>query len=66
MLLYLQMDIPQSVCERLYHSVSSIAMNRNVYWIIVTGGARGLLGQYITGVECTMITEIGMCSHMTL
>ena len=59
------MDIPQSVCERCYHSVSSVAMNRNVYWIIVTGGGcRGLFN--ITGVECTMIVETGMCSHMTL
>ena len=58
-MIIIQIDMPQSVCERRHHSVSSIAMNRNVYWIIVIGGYMEDW-EYITGVECTMIVEIGM------
>ena len=57
-LYYFQIDLPQSVCERWAHSLSSVTMKRNIEWLIITGG-RGMDLSRISGVDVTVIVEIG-------
>ncbi len=64
LLLLLQINLPQSVCGRQLHSVSSIRMNTNTQWMIVTGGY-GMDCSLIVGVDVVMIIEIGMCIIIT-
>ena len=45
------------MCARFGHSVSSVTLNTNTVWIIVTGGMRGSLN--IEGVEVAMVVELG-------
>ncbi len=47
-----------SVCGRMYHSVSSVTLNTNTVWIIVTGGV-GIDYCAITGAEVAMVVELG-------
>ena len=46
------------MCERWYHSVSSVTLNTNTVWIIVTGGW-GIDGSAIKGAEVAMVVELG-------
>ena len=57
----IQIILHQSVCGRWCHSVSSITINTNTAWIIVTGG-RGMDDFAIGGANITMIVEIGKCT----
>ena len=53
-----QIDLPQSVCGRWAHSLSSVTMKRNTEWLIITGGL-GKSYSHISGVNVTVIVEIG-------
>ncbi len=63
-IILLQINLPQSVCRRWSHSVSSIRMNTNTQSIIVTGGY-GMGISPIIGDDVVMIIEIGMCIIIT-
>ena len=48
------------MCRRECHSVSSVTLNINTVWIIVTGGRRDLWSIIaIEGVEVAMVVELG-------
>ncbi len=47
-----------SVCGRQSHSVSSVTLNTNTVWIIVTGGM-GIDWRTIKGAEVAMVVELG-------
>ena len=55
---FFQIDLPQSVCGRWAHSLSSVTMKRNTEWLIITGGL-GKSYSHISGVDVTVIVEIG-------
>ena len=58
--LYYQIDLPLSVCGRWADSLSSVTMKRNTEWLIITGGSgMGPLISPISGVNVTVIIEIG-------
>ena len=42
----------------MYHSISSVTLNTNTVWIIVTGG-RGMDYSIIEGAEVAMVVELG-------
>ena len=46
------------MCGRVYHSVSSVTLNTNTVWIIVTGGD-GMDYRSIKGAEVAMVVELG-------
>ena len=46
----LQINLPQSVSERYYHSLSVYAVGLNCVWIVVTGGCVERHKQTIDGV----------------
>ena len=46
------------MCGRQYHSVSSVTLNTNTVWIIVTGGT-GMGSSVIKGAEVAMVVELG-------
>ncbi len=50
------------MCGRCCHSVSSITLNTNTVWIIVTGGVgrgwKGFEGP-INGIDVVMVVELG-------
>ena len=54
----LQIDLPESVTKRRYHSLSTFYISKHCIWIVVTGGVRddGL----VTDPYITMIVELGM------
>ena len=54
-----QIDLPQSVCGRRVHSISSVTMKRNTEWLIITGGEGMGYFSDISGVDVTVIVEIG-------
>ena len=59
---FFQIDLPQSVCERWLHSLSSVTMKRNTEWLIITGGygmGSSFFSLPISGVNVTVIVEIG-------
>ena len=67
MLIYssLQINLPDSVTKRFYHSMSTYYISKERFWIIVTGGCNEYnrsnnTGLPITGSNVTVITELGM------
>ena len=46
------------MCGRWGHSVSSVTLNTNTVWIIVTGGT-GMVFLVIEGAEVAMVVELG-------
>ena len=67
MLIYssLQINLPDSVTKRFYHSMSTYYISKERFWIIVTGGCSEYnrsnnTGLPITGSNITVITELGM------
>ena len=67
MLIYssLQINLPDSVTKRLYHSMSTYCISKERFWIVVTGG----YSEYnrsdnkltpITGSNILVIIELGM------
>ena len=67
MLIYssLQINLPDSVTKRFYHSMSTYYILKERFWIVVTGGwneynrSDGTV-QSITGPDVTVIIELGM------
>ena len=67
MLIYssLQINLPDSVTKRFYHSMSTYYISKERFWIIVTGGyceydrSDNALTP-ITGSDTMMIIELGM------
>ena len=67
MLIYssLQINLPDSVTKRFYHSMSTYYISKERFWIIVTGGGSKYKQSKniflpITGSNITMIIELGM------
>ena len=62
---FLQINLPDSVTKRFYHSMSTYYISKERFWIIVTGGACTYnvsdgTSINITGPYITMIIELGM------
>ena len=53
------MDLPKEISGRYLYSVSSVTMNTNTQWIIITGGL-GMDWNNISGDNVTMIVELGI------
>ena len=65
MLIYssLQINLPDSVTRRFYHSMSTYYISKERFWIVVTGGCNDRSNkrvQPITGSNITVIIELGM------
>ena len=66
MLIYssLQINLPDSVTTRFYHSMSTYYISKERFWIVVTGGCNEYRSddtvQPITGSDTIMIIELGM------
>ena len=56
--LFFQIDLPDSVCRRQGHSLSSFTVKTNTVWLIITGG-QGPTFSSIKGSDVTSIVEIG-------
>ena len=60
----LQINLPDSVTKRFYHSMSTYYISKDGFWIVVTGGYSGYLSATtalpITGSNITMVIELGM------
>ena len=54
----LQIDVPESVTKRCYHSLSTFYISKHCIWIVVTGGMRDCVP--VTDPDITMIVELGM------
>ena len=67
MLIYssLQINLPDSVTKRFYHSMSTYYISKERFWVVVTGGysvcnkSSDTLTP-ITGSNITVIIELGM------
>ena len=60
-----QINLPDSVTKRFYHSMSTYYISKERFWIIVTGGSNGYnrsvnTAPPITGSNITVIIELGM------
>ena len=66
----LQINLPQSVSERYFHSLSVYTVGLNCVWIVVTGGCverhketiDGVVeysGTYVSHPNITMVIELG-------
>ena len=67
MLIYssLQINLPDSVTKRFYHSMSTYYISKERFWIVVTGGwneynRSDSTVQSITGPDVTVIIELSM------
>ena len=67
MLIYssLQINLPESVIKRYYHSMTTYEISNGHVWITVTGGCREYdqsddTDIVITGSDVTFIIELGM------
>ena len=67
MLIYssLQMNLPDSVTKRFYHSMSAYYISKERFWIVVTGGCNEYNKSNhtltpITGSDILVIIELGM------
>ena len=67
MLIYssLQINLPESVIKRYYHSMTTYEISNGHVWLIVTGGCREFDQSnnkhiLITGSDVTFIIELGM------
>ena len=67
MLIYssLQINLPESVIKRYYHSMTTYEISNGHVWLIVTGGCREWdrsdnSNIVITGSDVTFIIELGM------
>ena len=61
----LQINLPDSVIKRFYHSMSTYYISNERFWIVVTGGYSEYnqsddIGVPITGSDITVIIELGM------
>ena len=73
MLIYssLQINLPDSVTKRFYHSMSTYYISKKRFWVIVTGGdstynvfdGRTI---HITGSYITMMIELGMINTIIM
>ena len=56
-----QICLPDSVTERNSHSMTTYPISNQYFWIVVTGGDRGMSTfSHITGSDVTVIIELGM------
>ena len=67
MLIYssLQINLPESVIKRYYHSMTTYEISNGHVWLIVTGGCSEYVQSdntniVITGSDVTFIIELGM------
>ena len=65
----LQINLPDSVSKRFYHSMSTYYISKERFWVIVTGGASTYnvsdgTSIPITGSNITMIIELGMIIYI--
>ena len=67
MLIYssLQINLPDSVAKRFYHSMSTYYISKERFWIVVTGGCSEIYrstntAQPITGSDTLLIIELSM------
>ena len=67
MLIYLslQINLPDSVTKRFYHSMSTYYISKERFWVVVTGGYSEYnrsvnTGLRITGSDITVMIELGM------
>ena len=64
MLIYssLQINLPESVIKRYYHSITTYEISNGHVWLIVTGGCNrsNKTNIVITGSDVTFIIELGM------
>ena len=65
----LQLNLPESVTRRYYHSLSTYYISNQCVWIVVTGGNEeynldedecDIVHRPISGSNVTMIIELGM------
>ena len=73
MLIYssLQINLPESVVKRYYHSMTTYEISNGHVWLIVTGGCRELdrsdnSNIVITGSDITFIIELGMIINIRI
>ena len=61
MLIYssLQIDLPESVTNRVGHSLSTFYVSKRYIWIVVIGGTRDD-DVLVTDPDITMIVELGV------
>ena len=67
----LQINLPDSVSKRFYHSMSTYYISKERFWVIVTGGASAYnvsdgTSIPITGSNITMIIELGMIIYIII
>ena len=55
----LQINLPESVCERYNHSVSAFVMGPYCVWSVVVGGKLKFGGADIAYPNVTMLIELG-------
>lgn len=55
----LQINLPESVCERYNHSVSAFLMGPYCVWLVVVGGRVKFGGADITDPNVMMLVELG-------
>ena len=55
----LQINLPESVCERYNHSVSAFVMGPYCVWLVVVGGKLKSGGADIAYPNVTMLIELG-------
>ena len=73
MLIYssFQINLPDSVTKRFYHSMSTYYISKERFWIVVTGGCSEYY-QYdktslkITGSNIMVIIELGMIINIQI
>ena len=72
MLIYssLQINLPDSVTKRFYHSMSTYYISKERFWIVVTGGCSKYnrsdsTVQPITRPHVTVIIELGMVVNIS-
>ena len=61
----LQINLPDSVTKRFYHSMSTYYISKERFWIVVTGGCSEYnpstkTALQITGSNIVVIIELGM------
>ena len=58
-LIELQIDLPDLIIGRCDHSVSTVTLNNNTVWIIVTGGRENVNYKVFYDAEVAMVVELG-------
>ena len=54
-----QINLPDSVTERCFHSLSTYMMGPYCVWLVIIGGLLNLDGTLVTDHNLTMLIELG-------